>query len=362
VAEQMAERAGRRKEHWERRGREPRRLRGLSREDIVATAVAIADAEGTAAISMRRIARDLHVGAMSLYWYVESKDELHRLMLEGVQGEIEAAEPSGAWREDLAGYARNYRAALHRHPWAIDFLGAGPPSGPNDARNLDRLIGALDGLGLDATTTMWALLTVGTYVMGAALREIQEIRWHRAADEARAEMTDEEVAAARAKVERMVHGSGRYPHIAKVFEAGIDPDAPETRDARFEFGLGCVLDGIAARLSLRLGGRAEAWRLLAAEQQPGGGEQDGQDDRELQQEKLRSLRHEQRTAKNHAGQVVYHCLQQLSEAEGQRRAGIGDEPADHDDRQQQQRVRQEGRFKGSARKAPGGQQGFRHQR
>src|SRR3984957_9115857 len=250
--QQISERVGRHKEHWKERGREPRRLRGLSREDIVATAIAIADAEGTAAVSMRRIARDLHVGAMSLYWHVESKDELHHLMLEGVQGEIEAAEPSGDWRGDLAVYARNSRVALHRHAWAIDFLGAGPPSGPNDARNADRLIGALDGLGLDAMTTRGALVTLGTYVMGAALREIQEFRWHRAAEEARAEMTEEEVAAAREGLERMVRGSGRYPHIARIFDAGIDPDAPEAMDARFEFGLGCVLDGIAAKVSALL--------------------------------------------------------------------------------------------------------------
>jgi len=241
------------KEARKGRGPEPRRLRGLSRDDIVATAIAIADAEGTAAVSMRRIARDLHVGAMSLYWYVESKDELHQLMLERLQGEIEAPEPSGDWRADLAAYARNYRAALHRHPWAIDFLGAGPPSGPNDARNADRLLGAFDGLGLDPMIAMWALLTAGTYVMGAALREIQEIRWHRAADEARAEMTEEEVAAARAQFARMIRGRGRYPHLAKIFDADIDPDAPETRDERFEFGLGCVLDGIAARIRSALG-------------------------------------------------------------------------------------------------------------
>jgi AcrR family transcriptional regulator len=247
------------KERREQRGREPRRPRGprgprgLSREDIVATAIGIADAEGTGAVSMRRIARDLHVGAMSLYWYVESRDELHQLMLERLHGEIEAPEPSGDWRADLAAYARTYRAALHRHPWAIDFLGAGPPSGPNDARNADRLLGALDGLGLDEMTTMWALLTVGTHVMGAALREIQEIRWHRAADEARAEMTDEEVAAARQEFARMIRGSGRYPHLTKIFDADIDPDAPQTQDARFEFGLACVLDGIAARIRAAVG-------------------------------------------------------------------------------------------------------------
>jgi hypothetical protein len=48
--------------------------------------------------------------------------------------------------------------------------------------------------------------------------------------------------------ERQVRRSGRYPHLAKVLDAGIDPDAPETRDERFEFGLSCLLDGIAAQI------------------------------------------------------------------------------------------------------------------
>src|SRR5215471_14494550 len=129
----IAEHVSRRIEH---RGHAPRQVRGLSLPDIIDTAIAVADAEGTEAVCMRRIAREMRVGAMSLYWYVGSKEELHQLMLEKVQAEAEAPEPSGNWRADLRGYARNTRAALLRHPWAIDFLGIGPPSGPNDARNL----------------------------------------------------------------------------------------------------------------------------------------------------------------------------------------------------------------------------------
>ena len=136
---------------------------------------------------MRRIAKDLQVGVMSLYWYIESKEDLHQLMLETVQAEIEAADPSGDWRADLTVYARSTRAAMHRHPWAMDYIGAGPPSGPNVARNGDLLIAALDGLGLDIMTTIWILMTVNTYVTGAALREIQEVRWERAAAETMAD-------------------------------------------------------------------------------------------------------------------------------------------------------------------------------
>jgi AcrR family transcriptional regulator len=242
---QIAAQVDRRREH----GRRPAaRARGLSRADIVKIAVAIADAEGTAAVSMRRIAKELQVGVMSLYWHIESKEDLHQLMLETVQAEIKAAAPSGDWRADLAVYARNTRAAMHRHPWAIDYIGAGPPSGPNDARNGDQLIAALDGLGLDVMTAVWTLMTLSTYVIGAALREIQEMRWQRAAAETISAMTEDDLAEAFAEFDQRVRGSGRYPHLAKIFDAGIDPDAPETRDERFEFGLSCVLDGIAARI------------------------------------------------------------------------------------------------------------------
>ena len=241
----IAEHVSRRIEH---RGHAPRQVRGLSLPDIVATAIAVADADGTEAVSMRRIAREMRVGAMSLYWYVGSKEELHQLMLEKVQAEAETPEPSGDWRADLRGFALNTRAALLRHPWAIDFLGIGPPSGPNDARNAERLIAALGGLGLDIATVMQAGMTVGTYVMGAALREIQEIRWQRSAAEAMSGMTAAEIAEFRAEFNRRIRESGRYPHIVKIMDAGIDPDSPETRDERFEFGLDCVLDGIAARL------------------------------------------------------------------------------------------------------------------
>jgi len=242
---QIAEQVSRRKEHG---GRPAPRARGLSRTDIVNIAVAIADAEGTGALSMRRIAKDLQVGVMSLYWYVGSTEELHQLMLETVQVEIEAADPSGDWRADLTAYAYNTRAAVVRHQWAIDYLGGGPPSGPNNARNADRLVGSLDGLGLGLTTVMWILMTLSTYVMGAALREIQEMRWHRAAEETKSELGDDAIEDAFVDFDRRIRASGRYLHLEKILHEDIDPDAPETRDERFEFGLSCLLDGIAARI------------------------------------------------------------------------------------------------------------------
>jgi Tetracyclin repressor-like, C-terminal domain len=106
----------------------------------------------------------------------------------------------------------------------------------------------LDGLGLDAHTTMDILGTVVTHVMGAVIREAQEIRGQRDQELAEADLTAEELQAERERFRKWFEDSGRYPRITRLIEPGIDPDDPETRDERFEFGLDCVLDGIAARL------------------------------------------------------------------------------------------------------------------
>ena len=241
--------AGHVQRHRERGTQPPRRDRGLSRAEIVSTAIAVADAEGPDAISMRRIARELDAGAMSLYWYLGSKEELLDLMLESIEAEIEPPEPSGDWRADLRAFARRTRAAMSRHRWALEFIGSRPPSGPNDARNLERLLSLFDGLALDdARLSMDIFGTVATYVLGAVMREAQEMRGEQDRAQAEANLTEEEIRAERERYYQWFEASGRYPRITRLMESGVDPDDPATRDERFEFGLDCVLDGIAARL------------------------------------------------------------------------------------------------------------------
>ncbi len=238
-------------EHIQRhkeRGARPPGGRGLSRDEIVRVAVAVADAEGPEAISMRRIARELRAGAMSLYWYVGSKEELLDLMLETLEAEVEAPEPTGDWRADLRAFANQMRAALNRHPWALEFLGSRPPSGPNDARNLERLLTILAGLDLGVRPTMDLLGAIATYVLGAVIREGREIRDQREQEQVESTMTEEERDAERERYRDWFRASGQYPQIARLLEAGIDPDDPATRDERFEFGLDVLLDGIAAQI------------------------------------------------------------------------------------------------------------------
>jgi AcrR family transcriptional regulator len=231
-----------------------RRAASLSRDEIVRAAIAVADADGADAVSMRRIARELNAGTMSLYWHISSKEELLDLMLDFVEGEPELPEPSGDWRAHLQTIARSTRGAVQRHPWVMDFMGGRPPSGPKAFRNLERSLTAIEGLDLDKATAMNVLMTVGTYVMGAVLRERQEMRRERDRDRDFAELSDADKEAILSKFVEGLRASGRYPHLSQMIEDGFDPDAPETRDQRFEFGLELVLDGIGALLARRAPG------------------------------------------------------------------------------------------------------------
>ena len=230
--------------------RPPGRTRSLSRDEIVRTAVAVADAEGPPAISMRRIARELDAGTMSLYWYVSSKEELLDLMLDAIYGELAETGTTGDLRADLRAMAVTQRTMLRRHRWVMPFMAGRPPMGPKSLRNIERSLGIFAAAGIIGPAAMTALMSVVTYVLGVAGREQQEDRSQR--DEKRArdrlELSEEEMREVYWEFLQRVMASGRYPNFTEMIKQGVDPDAIETQDERFEFGLDCLLDGIVARL------------------------------------------------------------------------------------------------------------------
>jgi AcrR family transcriptional regulator len=248
------QRAHQRMQVMQERGHQaPRRVRSLSRDQIVKAAIKVADAEGAQAISMRRIARELNAGAMSLYWHVASKDELLDFMLDAVEGEQQFPPVTGDWRADLTAMAWTERTTLRRHEWLMDFIGGRPPLGPNTLRNLERSLAMIDTLGLDTVTALNVLGTLATYVMGAVLREFREMGVDRRDQEAASGLTEDELHQVVHDHVQKLKTTGRFPHFLRMYEEGIDPDSAATRDARFEFGLQCVLDGIAARLPAKPG-------------------------------------------------------------------------------------------------------------
>jgi AcrR family transcriptional regulator len=239
---------GRADQHARGRGRHGQ---GLSREEIVDAAIAIADSEGAEAVSMRRIAQVLRAGAMSLYWHLANKEHLLELMLDALMADVEVPEPTGDWKNDLRVQARSTRNVLLRHNWVIDFITARPALGPNTLRNLDKSLATLDRLEVDTATAMNILQTVGTYVSGAVIRELAELRVQR--EHEQLVRADTEWAAKLEQWRKRLAATGLFDHFLRILRDNVDPDAEDTRDERFEFGLDCVLEGIAAKLAGRAG-------------------------------------------------------------------------------------------------------------
>ena len=214
----------------------------LSVDAIVTAAVALADAEGVDAVSMRRIASELSVGTMSLYRYVETKDDLLDLMTDQVMGEDgDGGGPTGDWRADLREVARSYRLLILRHPWLLPIGASRPPMGPHVLRRSERLFGVLDGLGLDIEQVAGLTGTVIAYVRGVVLTETAEAELIR-----RTGQTLDDYRRAVGPYLRDVLAAGQHPLLARfVHEADDHPDP----DRVFLAGLDRVLDGIGVELA-----------------------------------------------------------------------------------------------------------------
>jgi AcrR family transcriptional regulator len=212
-----------------------------SRAQITGAAIRIADAEGLEAATMRRIAAEIGAGAMSLYRYVPSRDDLIELIADRLQGEIDLeGMPSGDWRADLTRYADGVRAMWLRHPWIATVHRALPSYGPNQLLVIERVMGALDAhVSIDENLGLMALLT--GYVE-SAVRD--EIGW---AEEVRRSGLSEPEWMTRSapRVEQLMR-SGEYPIFTKIVVQARRPHL--SRDEQFRHGLERVLDCIAAAL------------------------------------------------------------------------------------------------------------------
>jgi AcrR family transcriptional regulator len=227
-----------------RRGPKPR----LTVDQIVRTAVAIADADGLVALSMRRVADELNVAPMSLYTYVPGKAELVDLMLDLVCSETARPphEP-GRWRASLEQIARENWALYHRHPWMLQVAAHRPPLGPGIIAKYDYELSAVEGVGLSDVEIDSVLTLVQGYTAGAARGSVEA-----AQAEQRTGLSDEQWWEANAPLLEQVFDAQRYPVAARVGAAAGEAHggAYGPRHA-FEFGLQRVLDGIGLLIAPR---------------------------------------------------------------------------------------------------------------
>jgi AcrR family transcriptional regulator len=214
---------------WERprRGRRgPAPEHDLDR--IAAAALALADADGLAAVTMRAVAAALGTGPASLYRYVRTRDELVELMVDAANGEFDyAAVPEGDWLAGLLGLARQGRGVFLRHSWLLETAETPRPLGPNVAAYLDHALGVLEAADADTRTK---LETIG--VLNALIVML-----------VRAETADAGREVQGAAMLGRLAAEGRHPHLAAAL-ADAPPAAPEDPAATFDRVVSRVLTGL----------------------------------------------------------------------------------------------------------------------
>lgn len=220
----------------------------LSVDRIVRAAIEVADAEGLAALSMRRVAERLGVGTMSLYTYVPGKPELLDVMLDTVYGETARPEEvPGGWRARLELIARENWALYLRHPWLLQVATSRPVLGPNATAKYDYELRAIDGIGLTDLEMDSVITLVSGFVHGTARGAVEA-----AQAESRTGVSDEQWWAAHAPFLNRIADPARFPTAARVGQAaGEHLGAAYSAEHAFEFGLQRVLDGIQALVDKR---------------------------------------------------------------------------------------------------------------
>jgi AcrR family transcriptional regulator len=191
----------------------------LSRKKIATVALAIADQEGFEAVSMRRVAQELEVGTMSLYYYVKTKDDLIAVMDDALMGEALLPALPKDWKRAMMEIARRTHAVFMRHHWALVSMSSAPP-GLNAMRHMEQCLEALDDTSMTAKQKITLLAMIDDFVFGHALRE--------AATHATIDM--ERIAA--------LLGSGDFPRLAEAFGG----DRLDAHKDRFERGVRALLD------------------------------------------------------------------------------------------------------------------------
>ena len=211
----------------------------LTRDRVVEAALQVMDTEGLDAVTMRRVARELGVEAMSLYNHVHDKEDLLDGVVEQVLGQFRFAEDSGDWVENGRAAAREWRRVLNEHPHVITlFAERNKPVGSvASIAPMEHAMGILRSAGFSPKETAEAFHALGGYIFGFVLMETgQMFGGHAGGDQA----SPAQMMASLPSLESL-------PNFAEVFPHLCDGSA----DEQFEFGLDLLLLGLRAKLNSR---------------------------------------------------------------------------------------------------------------
>ncbi|QDY80334.1 TetR/AcrR family transcriptional regulator C-terminal domain-containing protein [Streptomyces qinzhouensis] len=213
-----------------RRGGRPKRT-ALSRERVIAAAVALADEKGESGVTMRALATGLGVEAMSLYNHVRNRDDILDGMVDAVFALIELPPPAADWKTAMRDRAASARAALRAHPWAVGLMDSRSRPGPATLHHHDAVLGALRTGGFSVPLAARAVAVIDSFVYGSVLQELS----------LPFTAPGERDAIATAFLPAL--SSDTHPHLAELVmarAAGPEYDYAE----EFAFGLSLILDAL----------------------------------------------------------------------------------------------------------------------
>jgi AcrR family transcriptional regulator len=201
----------------------------LSRERVLRAATALADKEGIGALSMRKLAQELGVEAMSLYNHVANKNEVLDGMVDAVASEIAVPSVEDDWKTAIRTIATSAHETLLRHPWAGTLWMRQMP-GPARIRHFDAVLGSLRDAGFSKDLTYHAYHILQSYVLGYTLQVL-----------AYRQLGMEEVADTAATFLEQLPAD-QYPHFAEHVMQHMEPRQDDVN--AFELGLDLILDGL----------------------------------------------------------------------------------------------------------------------
>lgn len=198
---------------------------------MLAAAVDVADQGGVAAVTMRNVARELGVEAMSLYHHVANKEDILDGIINLVFGQIEVPQPEVDWRTAMWRRAASARDVLGRHAWALGLMESRRNPGPATLRHHDAVIGSLRAAGLTIAMAAHAYSLLDSYIYGFVLQE-QNLPF---------DTSDELEDVAAGIVDVMP--ADTYPHLTEmIVDHALQPGYAYADE--FAFGLEVILDGL----------------------------------------------------------------------------------------------------------------------
>jgi AcrR family transcriptional regulator len=205
----------------------------LNRERVLGAAIDLADRGGFESLTMRRLAKELGVEAMSLYNHVANKDDLLDGMVDLVFAEIEPPSTRGDWKAAMRKRAVSTREALARHRWAIGLMEGRANHGPANLRLHDAVLGCLRAAGFSMQMTVHAYSVQDAYIYGFALQE----------RDMSSESADDFAAQAQRQMNQYQAVLADYPHLVEVV-GGYVAQSGYDYATEFAFGLDLILDAL----------------------------------------------------------------------------------------------------------------------